>query len=95
MDQCKSVLLAQSGEYRVHTCSCGTVNLHLDSVTLRVSPQALFQISSVLGAASKRYLEHLSMLQKSHETTDNTGRPDDLSVKDSLKSNTNNDEIIH
>ena len=95
MSRCKYVLLAKSGECSVHTCSCGTINIHINSITLRVSPQELIEISSVLGAASERYVEYIKMLKISQGLTNNINNSDRSNVDKNLKIKAKNDEVIH
>ena len=59
----KSVLLAEHGKYRVESCSCGTINIHLGQISLRVSPVTLLTISNVLNSASNNYVDLIAHLQ--------------------------------
>ena len=95
MSRCKYVLLAKSGECSVHTCSCGTVNIHMKSITIRVSPQELIEISNVLGAASERYVEYIKMLKISQGLTNDINNSDRSNVDKNLKIKIKNDEVIH
>ena len=95
MSRCKYVLLAKSGECSVHTCSCGTVNIHMKSVTIRVSPQELIEVSNVLGAASERYIEYIRMLKISQGLTNEMDNSDNSKVDKSLRNNTKSNEVIH
>lgn len=59
-------LLAEHGDFRVESCPCGTINIHLGQVSLRVSPMTLLTISDVLGGARDNYLDLIAHLQSEH-----------------------------
>ena len=52
---CKRTDLASGGTFRVDTCAaCGTVNLHIGALTLRLEPAAMEQLSKVLSEATAK-----------------------------------------
>ena len=57
------MLLAEHGGFRVESCPCGTINIHLGQVSLRVSPVALLTISDVLNSARDNYIDLVAHLQ--------------------------------
>ena len=59
-------LLAEHGDFRVECCPCGTINIHLGQVSLRVSPMTLLTISDVLSGARDNYLDLIVHLQRGH-----------------------------
>ena len=49
--------LASGGTFRVDRCSCGTINLHIGALTLRLEAAAMEQLSHVLSEASRVHRE--------------------------------------
>ena len=95
MKTCTHSILAQSGSLRVDHCGCGTINLHLGSVSLRVSPQALMQLSEVLKLASGRYLETVSRAQTRKASPEHTDARTSLENHNNLHLNAKSIEDIH
>lgn len=67
MKTCIHRRLAKAGNFSVDGCSCGTINLHVGAISLRLDPQALAQLAELLNTASERYqaLSDLSSNQSS------------------------------
>lgn len=49
---CNRTELAAGGTFRVDRCTCGTINLHIGALTLRLEPSAMDQLATVLGDAA-------------------------------------------
>ena len=94
MKTCTHSILAQSGSFRVDRCACGTINLHIGPVSLRVSPQALMQLSEVLKVASEHPLDTLKPKTSKYSPEHKDARTS-LELHNDLHLNAKNIEDIH
>ena len=63
---CNRTDLASGGTFRVDRCTCGTVNLHIGALTLRLEPSAMVQLATVLGEAAESHRRLFSHDHVSH-----------------------------
>ena len=49
--RCTTVRLAESSVAAVDACGCGTMQLHLGALTVRLAPSAVSELLSTLGTA--------------------------------------------
>jgi hypothetical protein len=95
MTKCKHTLLAKTGDFRIDKCSCGTLSLHIGAVSLRVSPEALFQLSSMMNTATENYLEQVNRLEQNHlhENRDEEQAP--MTIEEFFRLKTKHNTRIH
>ena len=95
MKSCIKSLLAKSGSFSVDRCSCGTVNLNLGAISMRLDAQALFQLTELLNTASARYQGVPETSETQRETTAVTAGNTKLELKDFLHLNSKRIKDIH
>jgi hypothetical protein len=95
MKTCTNSLLAKSGSFRVDHCSCGTINLHLGAVSMRLDPQALMQLTAMLNTASARYQNISSQPEDRQDTPAPSASNTTFELKDFLHLNSKRIKDIH
>ena len=65
-DTCYRIQLASDGAYAVERCSCGTIAVHIDTLTVRLDPEALEILATTLGVAALRNRQILEETAKPH-----------------------------
>tara|TARA_Y100001968_G_scaffold174746_1_gene160159 strand:- start:16 stop:288 length:273 start_codon:yes stop_codon:yes gene_type:complete len=56
-EKCSQTNLASDGPFRVDRCSCGTINLHAGSISLRLEQDLMEQLATTLAKAMLRNRE--------------------------------------
>ena len=95
MKNCIQRRLAKTGSFSVDGCSCGTINLHIGAMSLRLDPLALAQLAKLLSTASERYqaLSSLSSDQMSSMVSSASGTT--LKCSEDESQSTKQDKDIH
>ena len=95
MKTCTHSLLAKSGSFRVDRCSCGTINLHLGAISMRLDPQALMQLTAMLNTASARYQNMSIQPEAQQDSTASSASSAPVELKDFLLLNSKRIKDIH
>ena len=95
MKNCTNSLLAKSGSFRVDRCSCGTINLHLGAISMRLDPQALMQLTAMLNTASARYQNMSIQSEGQQEAPVSSASNTTFELKDFLHLNSKRIKDIH
>ena len=73
---CGRTTLAKSGNVQVERCSCGQINLHLGSMSLRLDQDTVERLTSTLAVAMIRNRQ----LQHEHEAQQHVDKQPTLSL---------------
>ncbi len=65
-DTCFRVQLASDGPYAVERCSCGTIAVHIDTLTVRIDQEALESLATTIGVAALRNRQIVEEMDKPH-----------------------------